>query len=239
MIYSKKLSEFKEIVHGFTTREDGDFRLKNLGQINTAVLNCLKTKKLVLMKQEHTDKIKIVRSANLKKEMTVFEGFDGLVTPQNNFVLGVRTADCCPILFYEPVAKIVGAAHAGWRGTSMEISKKMVEEIKSLGGQAENLIAVIGPHIGMCCHDINKERAILFEEKFGKDILLISGIEKKPHLDLAYVNFKQLIQAGLKKENIEVPLFCTSCQKDLFFSFRRSRRENDEYGEMLSFIGFI
>lgn len=237
MIYSKKLLEFKELVHGFTTRKDGDFKLNNFGQIMPIGKICRQWGKLVLMKQKHGDKIKVIKSAHIKDKVMVLDEFDGLITQEKDVALGVRTADCCPILFYEPVKKIIGAVHAGWQGTLLEISKKMVLEIQRLGGEVENLIVAIGPHIGMCCYNIDKERARLFEKEFGQDPRIISYFEEKPHLDLAYVNFLQLLDSGLNKENIGVPPVCTSCNRIKFFSYRRSKKEDDQYGEMLAFLG--
>lgn len=237
MIYSKKLAKFKEISHGFTTRQDGDFELASLGQRMPIGNICLQSKELVSMKQAHGDKIKIIRSLKVIDDTVVFDGFDGLITQEKDIALGVHTADCLPILFYEPVKRIIGACHAGWRGTLLGISRKMIKKIKNLGGEVKNITVAIGPHIGMCCYDTDEERAKLFEEEFGPDPKMISHFEDKPHLDLAYGNFLQLLDTGVNKKNIEVPLFCTSCNRELFFSFRRSKREGDKYGEMLSFIG--
>lgn len=237
MIYSKRLSQFNEIIHGFTTRDDGDFRLANFGQKLPIGKICPQGMQLVLMKQQHNSRIKFVKFSRRKDKIILLKGFDGLITFQKGILLGVRTADCLPILFYESVKKIVAVVHAGWRGTLGRVAQKMVEEIKKLGGSPENIVAVMGPHIGMCCYNIPKERVNLFTKVFGQDKRTISNFENGPHLDLAYVNFLQLLQVGVKKENIETPPSCTFCQKEQFFSFRRSKNEGDDYGEMLSYIG--
>lgn len=218
MIYSKLLSKHPEVFHGFTTKN-----------FNRSIKN------LVLAEQIHKDKIYQVKNKDRNK---IIKGVDGLLTKKKGINLGIHTADCLPILFYEPKAKIVAAVHAGWKGTLLVISSKMVKKIESLGGKAKNIIAVTGPHIRMCCYDVPKERACLFEEKFGKDPRIISTIEGKPHLDLGYVNFLQLLKTGLKKDNLEVLPSCTFCNRQ-FFSFRRSKKEGDSYGEMLSIIGLL
>lgn len=230
MIYSAKLLQFKELVHGFTTKDEGDYHLKAFTQKSAIAEICAK---LVVAQQIHQNKIFVVKEKN---SGPIIKGVDGILTFKAGIFLGVHTADCLPILFYEPKAKIVAAVHAGWQGTLMSISQKMVKEIENLGGKAKNIVASFGPHISMCCYEIDKERASLFREKFGQDPKVISYFEEKPHLDLAYVNFLQLLEAGIKRENIEVPPSCTYCQRDNFFSFRRAKKENDKYGNMLAYI---
>lgn len=209
--------------------------MSNLGQNkqsfssnNTAVLNCLRTKKLVLMKQKHSNKIKIVKSASLKNGITVFDGFDSLITSVKGVALGIRTADCCPILFYEPGAKIIAAVHAGWKGSLLGISGKMVGEIGKMGGIREKITCVIGPHICSKCYGIPKERQKLFE---ARDV-------KGGSLDLTTVNLDQLLKEGVRKENIEIMPDCTFHQNERFFSYRKNQK-SENYGEMLAYIGFI
>jgi len=227
VIYSKKLLGFKEIIHGFTTRHEGE--AKAWLAKNPAV-----AKNLVLANQIHGDKIAYVEGKDRGK---IIRKTDGLITCEKGLVLGIKTADCLPILFYEPVKKIIGAVHAGWRGTILGIAGKMVKEIERLGGDKGKIVCVLGPHIGMCCYDVSQERSFLFERKFGKDPRIVSFSDGKPHLDLAYANFLQLLESGIRKDNFETLLTCTSCQEDLFFSYRRSLKNGNQYGEMLSFIG--
>lgn len=211
MIYSKKLSKFKEIVHGFTTRKD-PASLKLRGD-------------LVLANQVHKNNIEAV---GIKDKGGMIVKTDGLISKEKGIFLGIRTADCCPILFYEPVAKIIGAVHAGWKGTSLEIAGKMIKEIGGMGGIKEKIICVIGPHICKKCYDIPKERQNFFEAKYLKD----------NYLDLTAVNFDQLLKEGIRKENMEIMPYCTYHQNEQFFSYRKNQKD-DDYGEMLAYIGFI
>ncbi len=217
MKQSKKLLKFSDIFHGFTTKDE---QWPKEG--------------LVLAEQVHGRKIVYVGKEDMNKKI---KGADGLVTNVPGVNIAVHTADCLPILFYEPVKRIVGACHAGWRGTLDLISQKAVREIESLGGEAKNLIVAVGPHVGLCCYDTDEKRAETFEEKFGPDPRMISNFSGRPHLDLAYVNFLTLLKTGVKRENMDIPPSCTSCQKDLFFSYRRSKKEGDVFGEMLAIIG--
>lgn len=216
MIYSQKLSQFPEIEHGFTTKKEK-----------------WSSKDLVLAQQVHGTEIALVSKDEVGK---IINGADGLMTDQVKVKIGVRTADCVPILFYEPERKIIAAVHAGWQGTLGRIVPKAVAAIEKLGGRREKTVAAIGPHIGLCCYDVSRERVELFCKEFGQDPRITADFDNGPHLDLAYVNFLQLLQAGMKREKIEVRPFCTSCQKDLFFSYRRSQKENEEFGEILSYL---
>lgn len=216
MIYSKKLSQFKNLIHGFTTRKEGDFRkIREFKQ------------DLFLPEQVHEDKIAIV---NEETKSRVINGADGLVTREKEIVLGITTADCLPILFYEPKKKIIAVCHAGWKGSLKRISQRIVQKIRGLGGEAARIMVVIGPHIKKCCYHIDKKRANRFKKEFGSQV--ISQKNGKLFLDLTRANLLQFLESGITKSNIEVLPFCTGCDGQ-FFSYRR---EKENYGEMLSFI---
>lgn len=230
MLYSKKLSQFKNLIHGFTTKEEGNFRglrdLRKTPQRETAVRLC--GKGFIVPEQVHGDKIAIVDKKNKKK---IIKGVDGLITKEKGIVLGITTADCLPILFHEPERKIVAVVHAGWKGSLKRISQKTARTITRLGGNIDKIIVVIGPHIKNCCYDIDEKRANSFENEFSNQV--INEKEGKIFLDLTKVNLIQLLESGVKEENIEILPFCTYCHGNVFFSFRKNK---DCYGEMLSFI---
>jgi len=236
MVYSKKLSQFKDLVHGFTTKEEGDFRrLRGLAKTDRKKISPMDTitrigdiEKLVLPEQVHGNKIAI---ADKRK---VIEKIDGLITEEKEIVLGVTTADCLPILFYEPKEKIIAVVHAGWKGSLKKISQKAIQKIISLGGNPAKTIAAIGPHIKNCCYHIDEKRMLMFKKEFGEEVIIRKG--NKFFLDLIKVNLIQLLKSGIKEENIEVLPFCTHCNSNLFFSFRKDK---ENYGEMLSFIGMV
>lgn len=247
MVYSEKLAKFKNLIHGFTTREEGDFRdLRSWGQMTqsqAAVNPCGKCnlgdnkidllridrRRFILPEQVHADKIALVGKKNRGK---VIKGVDGLITHEGEVVLGVTTADCLPILFYEPKEKIVAIVHAGWKGSLKGITLRMVKKIRELGGDPVEVIAAIGPHIKKCCYDIDKKRGLMFKKEFGRKVIIRR--DDKSFLDLTKVNLSQLLESGIKEKNIETSLFCTHCNDSLFFSYRR---EKEDYGEMLSMIG--
>jgi YfiH family protein len=145
---------------------------------------------------------------------------DGMVTTSNIALLGFY-ADCVPLYFFEPQAKIVGLAHAGWKGTALNINQKILHKIQSLGGSLENCLVAIGPCIGPCCYEVGEEVATVFtKEARGSDLISKSGSDRYS-LDLAGVNKSQLIREGICPEHIVQAPFCTACHKDLFYSYRR------------------
>ena len=139
------------LVHGFTTRRAGDFRV--LQSLDAAV-STLGTQGMVLRtaRQVHSDKL-VVISANLgpRREVPRPEA-DGLLTLQPGHLLGVRTADCLPVLFVDPAKRGVAAVHAGWRGTLKSIARRAVERMAAeFGSEEADIEAAIGPAIGRCC----------------------------------------------------------------------------------------
>lgn len=168
------------------------------------------------------------------REDAVPEG-DGLVTARPGFAIGIKTADCVPILIADPVARAVCAVHAGWRGTAMGIAEKAVDAMKRLfSSDPSRLTAAIGPAIGPCCYEVDDpvfrsmegrgEREAIFQPLPGKD---------RWRLDLVKANEIQLTGAGMKTGRVHAANLCTSCNGGLFFSHRG---EGGTTGRQLSFI---
>ncbi|MDQ1469173.1 MAG: purine-nucleoside/S-methyl-5-thioadenosine phosphorylase / adenosine deaminase [Bryobacterales bacterium] len=151
---------------------------------------------------------------------------DGLVTQQPGVVVGVRTADCVPVLIVDTQQRAVAAVHAGWRGSARNIVAVAVRELISrYGTRLEDLSAAIGPSIGVCCYEVGSEVARLFQN---------STPETNGRLDLAVINERQLREAGV--QNVWMAGVCTFCEAQDYFSFRRER---EQAGRMTSFIGVI
>lgn len=168
---------------------------------------------IVIPQQTHSDNIAVV---DLPR---VYENTDALVTNQREIALALNFADCVPLIFYDPVRKIIAAAHAGWRGTVAKIGpktiKKMVEDFSS---NPADIIALIGPSIGKCCFEV-KEDVLkkIIDSVSGNVENAVSGM----HVDLKQINKIQLLDSGLKK--IDVSTYCTSCENELFFSYRKEK----------------
>lgn len=161
---------------------------------------------------------------------------DALVTSEKNLYLGINTADCVPVFFVEPKKKIIALAHSGWRGTLAKISQKVLERmVEKNHAEVKEIRVGVGPSICADCYNIDRARAEKFFGIFGKgDYLKEAG--DRYNLDLKNLNVKILTACGIKAENIEVSPYCTSCQNELFFSYRKNKRLG--YGEMLSVIGY-
>lgn len=231
----ENFSVYPEIIHGFSTKNMGDMNPgsgENVWQNIGKFLNLLgaKRKNLILAEQIHQDRAVVVGERERGK---IVKGVDGMATGTTNVVLGVKIADCLPIMFYDSEKRVIGIAHAGWQGITNGIIRATVETMKSLGSQPVDILAGIGPHIGGCCFTVTQKRAQIFKEKFGDLHGMIYDDQDGFHLDLAFPALFQLEQMGIKRENIEILLTCTSCQNEEFFSFRKEGTEK----RMLGVIG--
>ena len=144
---------------------------------------------------------------------------DALITDLSCVVLTILTADCVPILLYDPVHHAIAAVHAGWRGTQQRIITKTLDAMQThYGTRPMDVTAAIGPAIGACCYEVGSEVAIHFES-YG-DTVRQSRHPEKYLLDLKQVNALQLRDAGLLPERIETSPLCTACERTRFFSYR-------------------
>ncbi len=141
---------------------------------------------------------------------------DALLTGTPGLRVGVRTADCIPLVLTDPVRRAVAVVHAGWRGTAQSIAVNAVRKLQELfGSQPEEIVTAIGPGIGPCCYEVGPEVASEFRAWFP-------GIAT--HLDLPEANRRQLLAAGLAESRISVARLCTCCMRDEFHSWRRDRQ---------------
>lgn len=163
-------------------------------------------------------------------------GWDALVTDQPGIMVAVRTADCVPILVYDPKRRVVAAIHAGWRGTVAGIVPKTIALMESrFGSSPEHLRISVGPSAGACCYEVDKPVLDRLRQKcpnWGKVVRDRRG--SKAHLDLKMLIREQALAAGASPESITAVNLCTICHEDLFFSYRR---EGKVIGTMVSAIG--
>ena len=161
---------------------------------------------------------------------------DGLLTEQKGIYLGVLTADCVPLLLFDSRRSVVGAVHAGWRGTAKGIAPKAVREMhKAFGSKVEDLLVATGPAIGPCCYVVGEEVAQSFLEidPATRRFLDPAG-SRRWKMNLTGINKHQLIKAGIKEKNVFQSSLCTCCRKDLFFSVRA---EGEPTGRQIGLIG--
>jgi YfiH family protein len=160
--------------------------------------------------------------------------FDGLVCDRAGPVLGAFAADCVPLLFAEPEARLCGAAHAGWRGTVAGIAERMVARLVELGGRAERIRVALGPSIGPCCFEVGPEVVAAFRERFGDVASLVVPGPTKDHIDLRVALQAALAGAGVRGEHVDAAPPCTRCDAERFFSYRRDGLAG---GVHMGFIG--
>lgn len=151
---------------------------------------------------------------------------DALVATIPGLAVGVRTADCVPILLAHRPSGKVAAVHAGWRGTLVEIAGKAVATLAAAGCPPRELAAAIGPAIGPCCYEVSEELAETFSARWSAEA-------KGRALDLPRINQLQLLAAGIPADHIDPLSLCTSCDEARFFSHRRDRGKT---GRHLSFV---
>jgi hypothetical protein len=163
-----------------------------------------------------------------------YNGYDAFITNRNNLFLSIFTADCFPVLLYDPRNHAVAAVHAGWQGCAEQIViktiKAMERNFSSIPGEC---IAFIGTGISGNAYEVGPEVAGKFEPDCFRLAPQLQG-EKKYLLDLGLVNYNQLIAAGVLASNIERSQFCSLTHSDLFFSYRR---DNGKTGRMVTLIG--
>ena len=149
------------------------------------------------------------------------EGYDALMTNVEEVCIGVSTADCIPVLLYDPRQRAVCAVHAGWRGTVMRIVEQSVARMTEVyGTNPQDLIAQIGPGIHLESFEVGDEVYQAFETE-GFPMTLISKKYEKWHIDLPECNRLQLISVGVPETQISVSPVCTYMQSDTYFSARR------------------
>jgi len=247
LIKSKILNQFKNIEHGFFDRKGGIsrgiYKSLNCGpgsfdkKINikknlNIVLNKIKYKKknLILLNQIHSNKFYYLKK-NLKKRL---KG-DGILTNYRQLALGILTADCAPILFYDPKKKLIGAAHAGWRGAYKKITKKIINFYLKNGSNLKDIYIVIGPCISQKNYEVKNDFKKKFVKQNSNNKKYFKSKAKKIFFSLKDYIAGQLKEFGIK--NIEIIKKDTFNVKNNFFSARRSlKNKNNDYGRNISII---
>lgn len=183
---------------------------------------------LYLPYQTHKTKIALVDQSFLSKtyneKQHLLYGVDAVVTNQKNVCIGVGTADCVPILIYDPQNHVLAAVHAGWRGTVGRLPEKVITLMQStFGSMAQDLLVGIGPAISQKYFEVGSEVIIAFNDaKFDLEkVAKKNQITHKYHIDLWLSNQLALEEKGVLKENIQQSNLCTFEKTDLFFSARR------------------
>lgn len=184
--------------------------------------------------QHHSADVHVITSAHAAEDRT---RADGMVTNVKGAVLGILTADCQPVLFSDPKAGVIGAAHAGWRGAMAGVLENTITQMEKLGAVRQNITAIIGPSISQANYEVGQE---FLEEFMDHDadntrFFACGDPPQKYQFDLPSFGLKLLREAGVG--HAEWTRHCTYAAPERFFSYRRSCNHNEaDYGRLISAI---
>lgn len=225
--------------HGFSVREggvsEGPFASLNLGfsvgderprveenLTRFATALGVGVERLATVSQVHGDRVLEAPPTSVASGVQPVLGeADALWTEAERVAVGVKTADCVPILIADERTGRVAAIHSGWRGTDAKIAARTVEALIARGSRPEDLVAAIGPSIQKCCYEVSDDLAQRFTERFGPEV--VTRPKAQPHLDLSLAVRQTLERAGLPATRIDVLPHCTACDAKQFFSHRRDQ----------------
>ena len=183
-------------------------------------------KQFAMANQVHGAAVRTITTADIHDDPYGKVGYeaDGLMTDLPGVALVVCSADCIPILFYDPARRCVAAVHAGWRGTAAGIATAAVDRMKNVyGSRPEDILAAIGPGIGPDCFETHEDVPNAMTAALGTGVLRHIKIKEngKFAVDLKAINVMRLENAGLASDHIAVSSLCTSCNPDKFWSHRK------------------
>ncbi|WEX76507.1 peptidoglycan editing factor PgeF [Sinorhizobium numidicum] len=237
------------IAHGYFTREggvsEGIYRGLNVGLGSNDDRERVSENRARVARWFHAEprRLATVHQVHSPDAVVVDGSYDGsrpdadaLVTATPGIVLGVLSADCGPVLFADPEAGVIGAAHAGWKGTLDGILESTIEAMISIGAHRERIIACLGPSISRQHYEVGAEfvdRFLAADDSYAS-FFSPSGRNGHAMFDLPGLTTRRLAEAGVAAENLDI---CTYANEERFFSYRRTthRREPD-YGRQISAI---
>jgi len=245
-VKSPLLRKHSNLLHAFSTKVSGyslrPFAQNNLAyHVNDDPLTVYKNhlnyaryldyniKNLVYMEQIHGDKIVVI---DKNTDVNKIPKCDALITDQKDIPLMVMVADCIPILIYDPIKEVIATVHAGRAGVFLKIVTKTIQVMrKSFKSSTQDLIVVLGPSIRSCCYEVGleiKEEAQALGYKYA-----ITKKDSSYYLDLISIVKKELKGLNVNKDNIDVSPYCTSCNNDIFFSYRAEKNTSGRFSGVL------
>lgn len=177
--------------------------------------------------QTHTSNVAIV-----SKDLTTYEDTDALILTDEDLGIFLNFADCTPIIFYDNKQNIGAIAHAGWRGTAKSIAKLTAQKlISQFDSKPKNLIAIIGPAISKCCYNVGDEVYLQLKSTVENFEHLYEERNGNIYVDLKNINKQQLLEIGIT--NIEVCPYCTVCNNENFYSYRKENGTTNRHSAVL------
>jgi len=222
------LDVFPFILHGLTVKgrnPASDNGKKATGKLLKKISR--REARVVSLTQMHRDECVAITSRDQLQRR--YSG-DAVLTDRDDVFVSVAVADCLPIFMVNPKMKVIGMAHAGWRGTLLGIARRTMREAKDrFGCEPGDFTLLFGPCIRSCCYRVSDQVAILFDDEC---------VSRRRNgalmLDLVHANLKQFAGCGVKEDKIFVIGGCTFCEKELFCS---CRRDKENAGRMIGFLG--
>ena len=182
-------------------------------------------KRIITPEQVHGDNVEIVDARE------TYPSTDGLIINKTEIAICLRFADCTPLIFYDKENHIAAISHAGWRGTAAKIGVKTINKmVADFGTKPNNVIAIIGPAIGKCCYEVSEDvkKALLDTVSESDDLF------EDRNVDLKRINAKQLQETGVL--SIDICPYCTSCNNDLFYSYRKENQTKNRHFAILKLL---
>lgn len=221
------LSEFPELVQGISTKSFGTMKMLTTDpKVIKNRENFTKTlgidlNSIVVTENIHSNKVAVVGKSDCGRgvynNLESVKGIDALITRDVGVNLMITVADCLPLVAYDPILKIVGIAHAGWRGVIAGVGSAFINEFKVLGSNPENLIIGIGPGICQKHFVVKNDTLQKFKDTYPKATFIRNH---DGYVDLKNALTEQIVKAGIAKYNLEVANECTVCNNYYFGSFR-------------------
>jgi YfiH family protein len=241
--------------HGFSTRfggiSTGIWASMNLGTTRGDDPDCVRenyrrfcaavgtdVNSVVMSNQVHGNEVRAVTAADSKRDLYDPEGYsaDGLITDIPGVALTIFSADCIPVLLYDPVRRVIAAVHAGWMGTALGIAARAAEKMVSVyGSSSSDILAAIGPGISRCCFETHEDVPNAMTEALGaKAQPCIEALGAgKYKVDLKGLNSLWLKQAGVLPGHIAVDTDCTLCHPEKYWSHRAHREHRGSQAAMI------
>ncbi len=233
VIYSDLIPEAE---HFFTTREtvirsQEEYLQDTIKQnkIDICAYLDIDTMRLVSPTQTHSANVRIAN-----KTLEAYPNTDALILDNYEQAVYLNFADCTPIILYDKKHNVGAIAHAGWRGTVAKIGPKTFELMQEKYlSQPEDLYIVIGPTIAICCYSVGEDVYNQLKETVEDITPYYTTVYDKIYVDLKGINKQQFLDIGVPRENIDVCPYCTSCNNNLFFSYRKENCTTSRHSAIL------
>jgi YfiH family protein len=232
---------FNSLNLGFHVGDDPDRVLRNRRALAKSM--GIPLNRFTIAKQIHSGNVRIItdemRGSGSMDQENAVESTDAMVTDRTGICLTILVADCVPMLFFDPVQRAIGVAHAGWKGTLQLIAQKTVMTMETaFGSRAENIMVGIGPSIGPCCYRVGSDVISRIENIFptAQGLILHQSDDGAGYFDLWKANVDQLIALGIEIKNIELARICTQENTDLFFSYRHQHGDTGRFGAGITLL---